>query len=80
MIISQAFVRRVTIFIGAVFLSFLSACNSKPSKADETNTSGTIHISIDESFKPVMDAQVEVFESSWPNAPITNRRQTVSRI
>jgi phosphate transport system substrate-binding protein len=36
----------------------------------ETTTSGTIHISVDESFKPVIDAQVQVFESLHPEAHI----------
>jgi phosphate transport system substrate-binding protein len=33
-------------------------------------TSGTIHISVDESFKPVIDEQIKVFESSNPDAKI----------
>ena len=36
----------------------------------ETPTSGTIHISADESFKPVMDSEVKVFESSFPGAKL----------
>jgi phosphate transport system substrate-binding protein len=36
----------------------------------ETTTSGTIHISVDESFKPVIDSQVQVFESLYPNAHV----------
>jgi phosphate transport system substrate-binding protein len=36
----------------------------------ETITSGTIHISVDESFKPVIDSQVQVFESLHPGAHI----------
>jgi phosphate transport system substrate-binding protein len=36
----------------------------------ETLTSGTIHISADESFKPVIDSQVQVFESLYPDAHI----------
>ncbi|GAC1421612.1 MAG: substrate-binding domain-containing protein [Flavisolibacter sp.] len=36
---------------------------------DNFNT-GTIHISCDESFKPVIDQQVAVFESSYPDAKI----------
>lgn len=36
----------------------------------ETTTSGTIHISVDESFKPVIDSQVQVFESLHPEAHI----------
>jgi phosphate transport system substrate-binding protein len=31
---------------------------------------GTIHISADESFKPVIDSQIQVYESSYPDAKI----------
>jgi phosphate transport system substrate-binding protein len=37
----------------------------------ESTTSGSIHISVDESFKPVIDSQVQVFESLHPDAHIT---------
>jgi len=36
----------------------------------ETTTSGVIHISVDESFKPVIDSQIKVFEASHPKARI----------
>jgi phosphate transport system substrate-binding protein len=36
----------------------------------ETPTSGTIHISADESFKPVIDSEIKVFESSFPDVHI----------
>jgi phosphate transport system substrate-binding protein len=39
-------------------------------KKMETTTSGTIHISVDESFKPVIDSQVQVFESLYPDAHV----------
>ena len=52
----------------------LTACHSGsgsgPIKPQETTTSGTIHISVDESFKPVIDSQIEVFESQHPDAHI----------
>ena len=48
----------------------LSGCGSNPKGAQETPTSGTIHISVDESFKPVIDSQIKVFNSSWPDAHI----------
>ena len=50
----------------------LTACNSNsgPVKAQETTNSGTIHISVDETFKPVIDSQIEVFESQHPDAHI----------
>ena len=36
----------------------------------ETPTSGTINISVDESYQPVIDSEIKVFESSFPNAHI----------
>jgi len=36
----------------------------------ETPIAGTIHISVDESFKPIIDEQIKVFESSFPDAHI----------
>jgi phosphate transport system substrate-binding protein len=45
-------------------------CHSGPHIQQETPLSGTIHISVDESFKPVIDSQLKVFESSFPDAHI----------
>jgi phosphate transport system substrate-binding protein len=50
-------------------LSF-SGCHSGPRIPVETPTSGTIHISVDESFKPVIDSELKVFESSFPDAHV----------
>jgi phosphate transport system substrate-binding protein len=47
-----------------------TGCHSGPHIQQETPTSGTIHISVDESFKPVIDSQLKVFESSFPDAHI----------
>jgi phosphate transport system substrate-binding protein len=49
---------------------FVSACSSGPAKPMESTTSGTIHISVDETFKPVIDSQIKVFESQHPDAHI----------
>lgn len=49
----------------------LGSCNSSPTdRSDEALDKGTIHISVDESFKPVMDSQIQVFESSYPETKI----------
>jgi ABC-type phosphate transport system substrate-binding protein len=51
----------------------LSGCgngNSGKKIPQETPTSGTIHISADESFKPVLDSEVKVFESSFPDVKL----------
>jgi len=49
---------------------FVTACKSRNAPPQETTTSGTIHISVDESFKPVIDSQIKVFESQHPDAHI----------
>ena len=49
----------------------VGSCNSSPTdRSDEALDKGTIHISVDESFKPVMDSQIQVFESSYPETKI----------
>jgi len=56
--------------VWALIAILFAACHSGPYIPQETPTSGTIHISVDESFKPVIDSQIKVFESSFPNARI----------
>ena len=48
-----------------------SSCNG-PNQRNDTDTpeKGVIHISVDESFKPVIDSQIQVFEALYPHAKI----------
>src|SRR5580704_12951231 len=55
---------------GVVFCLLLSSCGSGAKGPTETPTYGTINISVDESFKPVIDSQIKVFESSFPDIKI----------
>ena len=48
----------------------LSACKQTIKVPIDTVKSGTIHISVDESFKPVMEDQIKVFEKTYPEAHI----------
>jgi phosphate transport system substrate-binding protein len=50
---------------------FFQACSdkSKEKKIDRFDN-GTIYISCDESFKPVIDAEIEVYQASYPDAHI----------
>ncbi len=59
-------------WIGLFVLFFVMVqCNSKKQvQVTDTLTSGTLHISIDESYKPVMDEQIKSFEGSNPEAKI----------
>ncbi|HVM88943.1 MAG TPA: substrate-binding domain-containing protein [Puia sp.] len=51
-------------------LQLLSCVNNPNKIIQETPTRGTINISVDESFKPVIDSEIKVFESSFPDALI----------
>ncbi len=48
------------------------SCGDASDKSTEvqSETKGTINISVDETFKPVIEEQIKVFESSWPEAQI----------
>src|ERR1700730_14188020 len=65
-ILQKCFPCIIFAFIGVLF----TGCHSGPQIKQETPLWGTIHISVDESFKPVIDSQLKVFESSFPNAHI----------
>ncbi|MEJ7737551.1 MAG: substrate-binding domain-containing protein [Chitinophagaceae bacterium] len=58
------------VFVLMVLL--LMGCgNNQPVKSySDSITRGVIHISVDESFKPIIDSQIKVFESSNPDAKI----------
>ena len=50
---------------------FCAACNNNTStEPTDSYKQGTIHISCDESFKPVIDAEIEVYEASFPDTKI----------
>jgi phosphate transport system substrate-binding protein len=54
-----------------LFLFIYTACSDAKSPGfTDTAKTGQINISVDESFKPVIDEQVKVFESSYPGAKI----------
>ncbi len=64
--------KTLTQILVAVLLAvqLISCAEGSSSVERETTTSGTIHISADESFKPVIDSQIKVFESLHPKAHI----------
>ena len=53
-----------------MILFFITGCENSLKGPTDTLVSGTIHISVDESFKPVMEEQIRVFERSFPGAHI----------
>jgi phosphate transport system substrate-binding protein len=52
--------------------TLLTGCGGErdPNEPSDTRDSGTIHISADESFRPVIDSEIRVFESLHPGTHI----------
>jgi phosphate transport system substrate-binding protein len=66
-------INSVFVFIAAICSMAIIACNgSDKSKQTVTDspTSGTIHISVDESFEPVIEAAIKVYEGTNPGTKI----------
>ena len=58
-------------FATAALLLVLIACDNQQKQATvDTPNEGTIHISVEQSFKPFIDEQLKVFASSYPKANI----------
>lgn len=59
-------------FVWVLVLFSVAGCGNSTDKPHtrDSPTSGTLHVSADESFKPVIDSQIKVFESQYPNAKI----------
>jgi len=51
-------------------ICLVSACQNKQNIPTDTTSSGTIHVSAEQIFKPVLDEQIKVFKSSYPDANI----------
>lgn len=57
--------------IGICVLGMLAACNRKPIDGlTDTYTSGVIEIAADESFQPIVQEEIDVFEGTFPLAGI----------
>lgn len=60
-----------------VLLTLLSACQSKSKDGQtDTYTSGVIAIAADESFQPIVQEEIDVFEGLFPLAGIVPRYVT----
>lgn len=66
-----------------LLLTALIACKPKPKPADaleETRTSGTLTMLVDESFSEVLADQIEVFQSDYPDTKFTVTEGNEQRI
>jgi phosphate transport system substrate-binding protein len=66
---------QLTVLVSSVLLLGLALCYScnsgKKRVLEETPTRGTIKISVDESFKLIIDSELEIFQTFYQNAHIT---------
>ena len=59
------------VFLAVIMMFFVSCgTNNQPADARDTPVKGTIRISVDESFKPVIEEQLRVHHASFPNTHI----------
>lgn len=58
------------IIISVTAICFLQCNNKKQASTFDTPRNGTIHISVDESFKPVIDEQIFMYEAAYPGTKI----------
>ena len=59
------------LMVAAFAVILFSGCSGHNERPDlDSSNRGTIHISVDESFKPVIDSQIQVFEALYPKAKI----------
>lgn len=65
---SRSFLKNMCI-AGAVAIS-VSACNTSGSKTLDTPTSGSITISVDETFAPIIESQIHTFENLYKYANV----------
>jgi phosphate transport system substrate-binding protein len=64
-------VKYINWFISFICLLTIVACNQKQSgEPDDTPTSGKISISVDETFRPIIDTEINTFESIYKYAKI----------
>lgn len=66
----KKYLHNTTLMIGLLGFVF-TGCGGGHERTDlDTVNSGAIHISVDESFRPVIDSQIQVFEALNPKAKI----------
>jgi phosphate transport system substrate-binding protein len=65
--------RKSFAYLFSTFVFIIVGCQTyeeQKSKLPDTRTRGTIQVSADESFKPIIDEQVKVYESRYPDTRI----------
>ena len=58
------------LLFSSLFIICFSCNSKKENKVYDSPQQGTIHISVDETFKPVITEQIKVYQSTYPDAHI----------
>jgi phosphate transport system substrate-binding protein len=61
---------KITKMFLAIGLASLAACGGNPETKRDTSTTGTIGISVDETFQPIIESQVNTFEGIYKYAKL----------
>lgn len=62
---------KLYIALSIVLLLLFSGCGNKPKPGeDDTLTSGTITIAVDETFRPIAEEELQVFHALTPDATV----------
>lgn len=59
------------ILTGASLVALIASCGNDVKEPTDTLSTGKMVISVDETYKPIIEEQLRVFDSSYPNADIT---------
>ena len=65
------FIRLNLVLVLVSLVSFISCNQNQNNEPEDTPTSGKINITVDETFKPVIDSEISVFQSIYKYASIT---------
>ena len=57
-------------FLSFIFCVLISSCNNGTKTANDSPFIGSINVSVDETLRPIADAQVNVYTHTYPSAKI----------
>jgi phosphate transport system substrate-binding protein len=63
-------IKNTGLFLMILLWALFTGCHQNKRTDIDSTDRGTIYISVDETFQPVIDSQIQVFEALYPNAKI----------
>lgn len=72
----KVIVRLILLLLPAIWMNACSEGDSKQVRLYDTPDSGTIRISVDESYRPVIEEQIKVYEATHPGTKINANYKT----